>query len=491
MTQHFQLQFGQRTAMTPQLLQSIRLLQLSSPELEHELRQALEKNVMLEADEDADEDDGGESDAGNPSPVDVGDDSQEVSVTGCDVSACERMDADIEWSSADSWSGGASPADDGESFEARCEAPVTGDIRVQAAAQLELVLRTDREARIAAALLEAIDDNGYLETGLDQVQSLLGPAFDASLDELEAVLVTVQGVEPSGFGARDLRECLLLQLADLSAETPHKDLARVLVSEHLDVLASNELPSLRDRLGVSPEAMYAAVGVVMSLNPKPGAASSSPVQAVVPDVIVSGRPGHWKVALTRGSLPRVRVNGTYERMLGQSGTHRGLRDQLQEARWLVRGVEMRHDTLLRTSRAIFERQQRFLACGEEGLVSLTLREIAEMIGMHESTVCRVTTNKYVQTPWGVYELKDFFPSQVTGAEAETSGAAVKAMIRRIIDSESRGAPLCDGAIAALLLRNGIRVARRTIAKYREGMKIPPMTERRAAKLPRMLARLNA
>lgn len=223
--------------------------------------------------------------------------------------------------------------------------------------------------------------------------------------------------------------------------------------------------------------MKAAFNLIIALDPKPGASQGAPAEAAIPDVIVSGRPGAWKVELNQDRLPRIRVNGAYERaVLGSA--HKALKDKLQEARWLVRGLEMRHETLLKTAQAVFARQKGFLESGEEKMVPLTLREVAEAIGMHESTVCRVTTAKFIQTPWGVYDFKSFFPSQITGSSTEASGTAVKAMIRRIIGGESRHSPLCDGAIAALLLRQGIRVARRTVAKYREAMKIAPATARR-------------
>ncbi|MGH8447460.1 MAG: hypothetical protein ACREVL_19500 [Solimonas sp.] len=224
---------------------------------------------------------------------------------------------------------------------------------------------------------------------------------------------------------------------------------------------------------------------MLSLNPKPASALAAPAEAALPDLIVSGTPGSWRVELNAERLPRVRVNAAYERMLGATA-HRAMRDQLQEARWLVRGLEMRNDTLLRSARAIFERQRGFLEKGEEGMASLTLREIADSIGMHESTVCRVSSNKWVMTPWGVYELKAFFPSQIAGRGLESSGTAVKAMIRRIINAENRQAPLSDGGIAALLARQGIEVARRTVAKYREAMRIPAVKDRLPQRAPRRL-----
>ena len=467
---------GQQMSMTPQLLQSIRLLQLSSLELEQELRQNLETNVMLESEDEVQEEAVDAEAEAEARQQQAQDESTEAEVSGCDATATQKVEADYDSlntepvSASESW-------DNDESIEARTGAPEPDDVRVQVLKQLQLVVNTPRQAKLVGALLEAVDSNGYLEQGLEQILEGFDDELDVSLQELEAALTLLQGMEPTGFGARDLRECLLLQLRALPEHTPEVELAIFVVSACLERLAGGDLAEVCSALEVDNRSMARAVGLILSLNPKPGAAVSAPAQAVSPDVLVSGVKGNWKVELNAATLPRVRVNATYERMLNSGANHRGLREQLQEARWLVRGVEMRHDTLLRTAQAIFERQQDFLRRGEEGMAPLTLREIADAIGMHESTVCRVTSNKYVQTPWGIYELKAFFPSQLGSAEGETSGTAVRAMIRRIIDTESRKSPLCDGAIAAILHRNGVSVARRTVAKYREAMKIAPAKER--------------
>ncbi len=480
MKQNLQLNLTQGMTMTPQLLQSIRLLQLSSLELEQELRQALERNVMLEPADAADEEEDSTA-AAETAPADEA----QAEVSGQDVAAPSRVEADFDWSSREAWSGGEPRDEDDEPWEARVASGETQDARVAAIEQLQLMVTTPRQARLVAAILEAIDDNGYVE------QPLEGIALESGLDpvpnvaETEAALALVQSVEPSGFGARDLRECLLLQLRALPAGTPARADAERIVSSHLEALARRDFAGIGAQLGIDHLDLHEAVELVLSLNPKPGASLAAAAETALPDVIVSGAPGLWKVELNAERLPRLRVNRLYERMLG-NGSHRALRDQLQEARWLVRGIEMRHETLLRTARAIFERQQAFLDRGEEGMAPLTLREIADAIGMHESTICRVTTNKWVQTPWGVYELKAFFPSQIQGAAGETSGTAVRAMIRRIVSAESTNCPLCDGDIAAILARNGVHVARRTVAKYREAMRIPPAKERVPAESRRSL-----
>lgn len=461
----------QRMAMTPQLLHSIRLLQLSAQELDEELQIALEGNLMLDAVEPEAEIEAPER------PLDEAPEMQGTEpVTGEAPGALAVMEADVDASAGEGWSGGEPFDEDGEPWTARVAEAEVANARISALRQLQLLVRNPREAVLVATLLDAIDDNGYLAQPLDGIalEAALDPL--ATLEEVEAALRLVQSVEPSGFGARTLQECLRLQLQALPASTPYRALALTLVDHHLEALADGAAP-LAAALDLTASSVRAALDLIRSLNPKPAAALDVPAEAITPDVVVSGTPGAWKVSLHHGQRPSIRVNGYYEQVLAQSSGHAELRQQLQEARWLVRGLQMRNDTLMRTACAVFERQQAFLERGEEGLVSLTLREIAEAIGMHESTVSRVTTNKWVQTPWGVYAFKAFFPSQLHGAAVETSGAAVKAMIRRFIDEERSQRPLSDGDIAALLARRGIRLARRTVAKYREAMDIPPATLR--------------
>ncbi len=465
----------QSMVLTPQLLQSIRLLQLSTLDLEQEIEQALEENVMLETDETPEVAD--ESTTSPVEAVSVETESVPEPATGCDAGATSEVEADFDWSSSETWSGGEPPDEDEEHWTSRTAAPSHSDARMSALDQLRLMVRSERESAIVTAIIENIDDNGYLECPLGEIGSHLGEAFDATASELEAGLAMVQSVEPTGFGARNLVECLRLQLESLPGSTPGRELALYLVANCLELVAERRLDQVRRELHASEADMKAAFNLVLALDPKPGASQGAPAEAAIPDVIVTGRPGAWKVELNTERLPRIRVNGSYERAVATSA-HKALKDKLQEARWLVRGLEMRHETLLKTARAVFERQKGFLEHGEERMAPLTLREVADAIGMHESTVCRVTTAKFIQTPWGAYDFKSFFPSQITGSDLEASGTAVKAMIRRIVDGENRHNPLCDGAIAALLLRQGIRVARRTVAKYREAMKIAPATARR-------------
>lgn len=478
---------GQQLKMTPQLLQSIRLLQLTSLELEQEVRQALDENPMLESEDDEPgcHECAAET-AATPESFESGGSPEALSatdapVTGCDAAASERVEADFDWSSSESWSAGEPPAEE-MSFESRhAEAP-SENPRTRALAQLALVVRDEREAAIVAAIVDSVDDNGYLEQPLDAIRAHLPDELQVTEAEMEAALEVVHGVEPTGFAARNLSECLSLQLQALDAGIAAHALALRVARHHLHDLATLNTAALAQRLDCSQADLKTALTLIRGLDPKPGAAALAPAQAVVPDLIVTGDRHGWKVELNPATLPRVRVNSLYERQLNAAGGtsgggYKALRERLLEARWLVRGLEMRHETLLKTARVVFRRQCRFLNCGEEGLMPLTLREVAAEIAMHESTVCRVVSNKYVQTPWGVYPLKALFPSQIAAAEGETSGTAVRAMIRRIIEAENRATPLCDGDVVALLARRGVRVARRTVAKYREAMKIAPAAVR--------------
>jgi RNA polymerase sigma-54 factor len=480
---NLRMNMNQTQIMTPQLLQSIRLLQLTALELEMDVRQALDANILLEEPEEETEDADQAAAASHTDTDAAADASVETEVSGCDTAATERVEADFDWSSAESWSGGEPYDDEREPAVARiAEAPMR-DPRMHALAQLQLVLTDLREAELAALIVDAVDDNGYLAEPLDVIAARFTGEPAVTLAEMEVVLRRVQSVEPTGFGARDLRECLLLQLAALPAGTPGLNLAQRIVASHLDRLALRDMATLARVLEASEAQIGQAVALIRSLDPKPGAAGVQPAEAIVPDVIVGGTNGAWKVELNPETLPRVRINRYYEQQVtagGSSGSYRALRDQLNEARWLVRGLEMRHETLLKTTRVVFERQRGFLRMGEEGMVPLTLREVADAIGMHESTVCRVVANKHVLTPWGVYPLKAFFPTHIAGADGETSGTAVRAMIRKIIDAENSAHPLCDGEVAALLARRGVRVARRTVAKYRESMHIAPAALRARA-----------
>lgn len=458
-------QLSQQIAMTPQLLQSIRLLQLDAVRLEQEVRRMLERNPLLEQEED---EDGltGASEAPNPRAV------------------IEEDEGDFAWERGYQAGGGG---EDDDAIARLPDRPL-GDFRASLLEQFALECRRPAEMALAALVLDHTDDNGYLEL---PVAELRAKAAEQGLDAdgLEAVRQRLLRCEPSGCCAADLAECLIAQLDTREDADP---LARRIVRAHLALLAAHDLPALAITLGVSRERADAAVQQVLALDPRP-ASGWGPAQddVIVPDVVVRRIDGQWRVSLNARSTPRLRVNAALERLLGEAqgpGDHAVMRELLQEARWMARGVAIRNDTLLRATTAIVERQHGFLERGEEALVPLTLKEIADAIGMHESTVSRVSTGKYVQTPRGTFELKKFFVVRLNGAEV--GGAAVRAMVRKLIEQENPLAPLGDDAIAVLLARQGVRIARRTVAKYRDQLRIPPAKLRAVdrTKPPMRLAR---
>ena len=479
MNPNLKLHVSQQMSLSPQLVASIRLLQLSSSELEQEVASALESNPLLEA-EAVEAPPACEAELSYASVVGDGvtqalDSAASDKPAEAPATAGNDIDIDDSFAMSEAWSAASGDNDEEEdSPMRRAAAPVAG-LRATLEAELAAEIEDEETHRAVLALLEAIDDAGYLRANL----ATLCAAAQVEAPVVRRALAMIRRLAPSGFAARDLRECLLMQLDEVRAGTPGKTLAEQLVMDHLTALGSRQREALRVQLGVSPERFGAAMSLIRTLNPKPGLETDDgEARAIVPDVMVTGAPGAWKLELNPATLPRVRLNRLYEQVLNDAPQGRGLKEKLNEARWLLRGLEMRHETLLKTTKAIFERQNAFLTQGEVAMKPLTLREIAVAIEMHESTISRVTTQKYVSTPWGVFELKHFFSVALKAGEAESSGVAVRAMIRQLIDAESPCKPLCDGAISAILLRKGVRVARRTVAKYREGMKIVSAPERR-------------
>lgn len=453
------VQLGQQLNLTPQLLQSIRLLQLDALQLEQEIGRALETNPLLEREE------GGEGEA------------PEVTAASAAEVGLHDAPEGLEWLRAARGSGAGSLDDDAVQ---RLPAGESSDMRQRLLAQFELECHAGRELALAALILDHVDDSGYLEIPFDELAARARAAHQAEAGELERVRQKLMRCEPVGIGARDLRECLLVQLDELPGTVPGRVLARRLVHEHLDLLALHDPVKLARALDVEPEQAAEAERLVLGLNPRPGAAMLEAAAVVIPDVLVTRGERGWQVALNPVTAPRIRINPLYEQLLGEGAADdaasRQFRDLLNEARWLTRGLGMRYDTLLRTTQAIVERQQAFLEQGEEAMAPLTLKDIADAIGMHESTISRITTGKYVQTPRGTYELKHFFGVRLEGAAV--AGAAVKAMVKKLIDGENPEAPLADDDIAVLLARQGVRIARRTVAKYRDQLRIPPAKERR-------------
>jgi RNA polymerase sigma-54 factor len=468
-----QLKLGQQLTMTPQLQQAIRLLQMPAIELQAHVRELLESNVMLEQEED-------ESDTQRFEPLATTEMGGESGSVKPEAEAVEVVDD--SWGeqavgpAENPWSGG------GDDDERQQEFADEGgkSLHEHLTWQLELTGLPGRQLAIGRAIIDAINDDGYLTDPLEEIQATLRPGIECTLEELELALKTVQALEPAGVGARSLSECLLLQLDQLDQDTPGLATARALARDHLERIAGREIAALRRELSASDEELEVALALVRSLNPRPGAIiSAAKAEYVVPDVFVRRTARGWSVEVNAATLPRVRLNQSYADMLGRGAAHATMRTQLQEARWLLKSLEIRHDTLTRVARSIVERQTAFLEHGEEHMRPMILRDIADAIEMHESTVSRVTSGKYMHTPRGVFELRYFFSSQVeSGDGSGTSSTAIRAKIRKLVREEDPANPLSDSRIAELLSGEGIPVARRTVAKYRDILGIPPSNERK-------------
>ncbi len=351
--------------------------------------------------------------------------------------------------------------------------------------QLELTRFSDIDHMIARAILDSIDDDGYLKATLEELHEglRLDPEMEIGLEEIEAVLHRIQHFDPVGVGARDPAECLIIQLQALDPDTPYHRLALQLVQEHVTLLGNRDYNQLMRRMKLSEAELQNVLKLIQSLNPRPGSQiTSATPQYVVPDVFVIKNKGKWQVDLNIEAAPRLRINSQYASMVKRADNSEDntcLRNHLQEARWFLKSLQSRHETLLKVARCIVDRQRNFFEYGEEAMKPLVLRDIAETVEMHESTISRVTTQKYMHTPRGIYEFKYFFSSHVgTEGGGECSATAIRAIVKKLISAETPTKPLSDSKIAALLSEQGINVARRTIAKYRESMAIPPSNERK-------------
>jgi RNA polymerase sigma-54 factor len=457
-----QLKLSQQLTMTPQLQQAIRLLQMPVMELQSQIQQALDENVMLEIEEA--ETFGADSETAEP-------DAEERDEIAAAVEAewedRQTIDVPAQRPTADTR--------DSRDFPDLSGASLAEHLLWQ----LELERLDEFQTAIGRAIIDAINDDGYVTDELETIQSTLRPEIVCTLGEIETMLARIQRLDPTGVGARSVSECVSLQLAQLDPETPGLELALRIAARGLDLVAEHQFSALRRRLGVSEEALHDAIGLVRSCHPRPGAAVHAPASDyVVPDVFVRKADGVWIVELNQSMAPQLKVNQTYASSLGRNGDYDVLRTQLQEARWLIRSLEIRNETLLKVALTIVQRQTDFLEHGEEFMRPMVLKDIAEAIEMHESTVSRVTTNKYMHTPRGVFEFRYFFSSHLTSTEGEQSSVAVRAKIKKLIGAEMPEKPLSDNQLAKLLSAEGIKVARRTVAKYREGMNIPSSSERR-------------
>ena len=475
-----QLRLAQQLKMTPQLQQAIHLLQLPIMDLRTRIQQALEQNVMLEIDEPESQDSG-----------ETADRSDELFDRGATGEAAEAEDGALDFEAAihsgwdDAPRSGPSEAprytDSATVFEHadRSEETLSDHLLWQ----LELENLDRRSTAIGQAIIDAVNDDGYVTDDLETIRETLAPDVVASLAEVESMLERVQTFDPAGVAARSVGECMLLQLDQLDREVPGLDLARTIAREHLELLAEQRYDALKRQLGASGSELKDALLLVRACHPRPGAAVQAPAtDYVVPDVFVRRVDGRWVVELNDSIAPRLRVNPVYAGSLGRGSDYDVLRTQLQEARWLIRSLEIRNETLARVALTIVERQSAFLEQGDEHMQPMILRDVAEAIGMHESTISRVTANKYMLTPRGMFELRYFFSSHVPGSEGDRSSTAVRAKIRKLVAAENPEKPLSDNRIARMLADDGVHVARRTVAKYREALKIPSSSDRRQRRL---------
>jgi len=481
MKQTLQLKLSQHLTLTPQLQQSIRLLQLSTMELNQELEKFLAENPLLER-EDADAPApnaptqmNGES-ATTPEPS-----AEQSEAESPAQSDADTYSADLDWvGQSGSNAGARDDSDENDYSQVAAESP---SLREHLHKQLTLTKLEARDRNLVAFLIESLDEDGYLTQPLEELVQMVPEELQIEPEELQIALKHLQNLDPTGVGARNCSECLELQLLAMPESIPSRATALSLTRSHLELLASRDFAKLKKALQCGDDELRQAQKLIQSLNPRPGAAFS-PLETryVVSDVVVKKIKGVWVASLNPDALPKLRINRMYADILqnnrGQSGGQ--LSHQLQEARWLIKNVQQRFETILRVSQAIVDRQRHFFEHGEVGMRPLVLREIANTLSLHESTVSRVTTQKFMFTPRGIFELKYFFGSHVA---TETGGAcsatAIRALIKQLVAAEDGKRPLSDSKISEILGQQGIMVARRTIAKYRESLHIPPVSLRKS------------
>ncbi|HEN7184867.1 TPA: RNA polymerase factor sigma-54 [Escherichia coli] len=474
MKQGLQLRLSQQLAMTPQLQQAIRLLQLSTLELQQELQQALESNPLLEQIDTHEEIDTRETQ--DSETLDTADALEQKEMP-------EELPLDASWDTI--YTAGTPSGTSGDYIDD--ELPVyqgetTQTLQDYLMWQVELTPFSDTDRAIATSIVDAVDETGYLTVPLEDILESIGDE-EIDIDEVEAVLKRIQRFDPVGVAAKDLRDCLLIQLSQFDKTTPWLEEARLIISDHLDLLANHDFRTLMRVTRLKEDVLKEAVNQIQSLDPRPGQSiQTGEPEYVIPDVLVRKHNGHWTVELNSDSIPRLQINQHYASMCNNArndGDSQFIRSNLQDAKWLIKSLESRNDTLLRVSRCIVEQQQAFFEQGEEYMKPMVLADIAQAVEMHESTISRVTTQKYLHSPRGIFELKYFFSSHVnTEGGGEASSTAIRALVKKLIAAENPAKPLSDSKLTSLLSEQGIMVARRTVAKYRESLSIPPSNQRK-------------
>ena len=474
MKQGLQLRLSQQLAMTPQLQQAIRLLQLSTLELQQELQQALESNPLLEQIDTHEEIDTRETQ--DSETLDTADALEQKEMP-------EELPLDASWDTI--YTAGTPSGTSGDYIDD--ELPVyqgetTQTLQDYLMWQVELTPFSDTDRAIATSIVDAVDDTGYLTVPLEDILESMGDE-EIDIDEVEAVLKRIQRFDPVGVAAKDLRDCLLIQLSQFDKTTPWLEEARLIISDHLDLLANHDFRTLMRVTRLKEDVLKEAVNLIQSLDPRPGQSiQTGEPEYVIPDVLVRKHNGHWTVELNSDSIPRLQINQHYASMCNNARNDddsQFIRSNLQDAKWLIKSLESRNDTLLRVSRCIVEQQQAFFEQGEEYMKPMVLADIAQAVEIHESTISRVTTQKYLHSPRGIFELKYFFSSHVnTEGGGEASSTAIRALVKKLIAAENPAKPLSDSKLTSLLSEQGIMVARRTVAKYRESLSIPPSNQRK-------------
>jgi len=481
MKQSLQLKLSQNLTMTPQLQQAIKLLQLSSLELRLEIQEALDSNMMLELDD-------GEVmeslERAGDSPADTESRESEDPEPGENNDIPEDLPVDTAWEDIYDSTIGYPRHNEAAEYNGYENRDVgKKNLHDHLLWQLNLSPGSETDKAIAIALIDALNDDGYLTSSLEEIQSSLSDGLEVELEEINVVLRMIQAMDPAGVGARDLAECLKLQLAQLAPDTPWLDESGKLIDQHIQLLAAHDYNQIMRRMKLNRDELQQVVGLIRSMDPRPGnQVQESHTEYVVPDVFVKKAKGAWKVELNTDTVPRLRINPGYAGMIRRadnSDDNTSLKNHLQEARWFIKSLQSRSETLLRVATSIVERQRAFLEYGDEAMKPLVLHDIAESLALHESTISRVTTKKYMHTPRGIFELKYFFSSHVsTDHGGACSSTAIRALIRKLVQAEKPEKPLSDSKMAELLSDQGINVARRTIAKYRDSLSIPPSNERK-------------
>lgn len=519
MKQGLQLRFSQNLSLTPQLQQAIKLLQMSTLDLNQEIDALLETNPLLERGEVGEDEygnpidyskdqpnvdssndvtgneqtqtDSGETEssvnntsdspAQNTSESTVTNDDTDPEIPGVETFQIEFSDEYDEFSNGSRWDENTTPADDDSDFKP--QETLEQSLRDHLVSQIQLMPLSDRDQTLFMVLIDSISDDGYLETSLEDIITQFPADLELDTVELQTALRHIQHLDPIGVGARNLSECLSLQLNVLDSDTPYLSIAKQVVAEHLVALGARDFNKIKKALNCHDDELKGAQALITSLNPRPGSrfAQIGSEHYIQHEVVVKKNKGIWIASLNEGVIPKLKINQLYASILkrNKDSSSQYLQSQMQEAKWMIKNIQQRFSTILRVSQAIVDRQRNFLEYGEVAMRPLVLREIADELGLHESTISRVTTHKYMLTPRGVFELKYFFGSSVATESGGTcSATAIRALIKQLVDEENAQKPYSDNQITNLLSEQGIVVARRTIAKYRESLGIPPASLRK-------------